>query len=178
MALKPTICKLTIDLSDIDRHVYDTLNLTVAQHPSETMERMMSRILCFCINSQEYLEFTKGLSAVDEPDIWAKSLDGQTSLWIDIGEPNPERIKKATRVASNVRVYSFNSKSEVWWNQNKDLLKKLKVSVYQFPWESIQALSELYERTMAFSVTISDDSCYISSERGECEVSWITLQTV
>ena len=66
MASNSTICKLTISLSDIDRNYYGSLNLTVAQHPSETIERMMVRVLVFCINAQERLEFTKGLSAVDE----------------------------------------------------------------------------------------------------------------
>ena len=93
MASNSKICKLTISLSDIDRNHYDTLNLTVAQHPSETVERMMVRILVFCINAQERLEFTKGLSAVDEPDIWARSLDDQLLLWIDVGEPSHERVK-------------------------------------------------------------------------------------
>ena len=83
MASNSKICKLKISLSDIDRNHYDSLNLTVAQHPSETTERMMVRVLVFCINAQEHLEFTKGLSAVDEPDIWARSLDDQLLLWID-----------------------------------------------------------------------------------------------
>ena len=100
MALKPTIYKLRISLSDINRNFYDALNLTIAQHPSETLERMMARILAFCINAQEHLEFTKGLSAVDEPDIWVKSLDDQITLWIDVGEPAVDRIKKASRISS------------------------------------------------------------------------------
>jgi uncharacterized protein YaeQ len=65
---------------------------------------MMVRILVFCINAQEHLEFTKGLSAVDEPDIWARSLDDQLLLWIDVGEPAPDRIKKASRIAKEVKV--------------------------------------------------------------------------
>ena len=114
MASNSKICKLTISLSDIDQNHYDTLNLTVAQHPSETTERMMVRILVFCINARERLEFTKGLSAVDEPDIWARSLDDQLMLWIDVGEPSIDRIKKASRIAKEVKVYSFNRKSKPW----------------------------------------------------------------
>lgn len=108
MALKPTIYKLKITLSDSDRNYYDTLNLTIAQHPSETLERMMARVLVFCLNAQEYLVFTKGLSAVEEPDIWARTLDGRISLWIDVGEPAVDRIRKATRLSPAVMVYSFN----------------------------------------------------------------------
>ena len=111
MALKPTIYKAKINLSDINRNIYQALSLTIAQHPSETLERMMVRVLAFCLNADENLTFTKGLSAVEEPDIILKSLSDSTMLWIDVGEPSADRIKKATRIAEVVKVYSFNSKS-------------------------------------------------------------------
>lgn len=176
MALKPTIYKLRITLADIDRDYYETLNLTVAQHPSETLERMMARVLAFCINAQEDLSFTKGLSAVEEPDIWARTLDDRISLWIDVGEPTLDRIKKATRLASAVKVYTFNSKSDAWWAQGGAKLGELTASVYQFPWQSMQALAALLKRTMDLSVTITDDTAYVSAGTGECEVSWGALQ--
>lgn len=176
MALKPTIFKFKISLSDLNRNYYDTLNLTVAQHPSETPERMMVRVLAFCINAQEHLTFTQGLSAVDEPDIWAHSLDGQLALWIDVGEPAADRIKKATRLAQAVKVYSFNSKSNAWWAQNGAQFNKLEVDVYQFEWGKIEALARLLQRTMDLSITITGDSAYIAAESGECEVDWRVVQ--
>lgn len=136
----------------------------------------MVRILVFCINAQEHLEFTKGLSAVDEPDIWVRTLDDQIAFWIDVGEPAVDRIKKATRLASAVKVYSFNSKSDVWWNQTREKFGRLGVSVFRFQWESIQTLAALLQRTMHLSVTITGDSAYIATEAGECEVSWEPLQ--
>lgn len=176
MALKPTIYKLNIALSDLDRNHYETLNLTVAQHPSETLERMMVRVLAFCINAEEHLTFTKGVSAIDEPDIWKHTLDGQLALWIDVGEPAADRIKKATRLAQTVKVYSFNSKSQAWWTQNQESFNKLSASVFQFQWENIQALAALVQRTMSVSVTISEHSAYVASDLGECEVLWVPLQ--
>ena len=176
MASGSKICKLKISLSDIDRNHYDTLSLTVAQHPSETTERMMVRILVFCINARENLEFTKGLCAVDEPDIWAHSLDGQLLLWIDVGEPSVERIKKASRIANEVKVYSFNRKSIPWWEQGRDKFSQLKASFYRFEWQSIQSLAALYQRTMQLSITITGDSAYVATGLGECEVSWLTLR--
>ena len=175
MASNSKICKLTISLSDIDRNHYDTLNLTVAQHPSETIERMMVRVLVFCINAQERLEFTKGLSAVDEPDIWARSLDDQLMLWVDVGEPSIDRIKKASRIAKETKVYSFNRKSKPWWDTGREKFTELNASFYRFEWESIQALARLQQRTMQLSVTISADSAYIATESGECEVAWVAL---
>ena len=177
MALKPTIYKLRIALSDINRNYYDTLNLTLAQHPSETVERMMVRVLAYCINAQEQLTFTKGISEAEEPDIWARTLDDQLMLWIDVGEPAAERIKKATRIAPTVKIYSFNSKSNVWWQQGQAKFKGLAVSVFQFQWKDVQTLATLAQRTMELSVTITDDSAYVATQTGECEVAWVTLQT-
>ncbi|VAW44899.1 YaeQ protein [hydrothermal vent metagenome] len=177
MALKPTIYKFNIALSDLNRNYYDTLHLTVAQHPSENSERMMTRVLAFCLNAQENLTFTKGLSAIEEPDLWIRSLDDQLLLWVDIGEPAVDRVKKATRLARATKVYSFNSKSTVWWEQNKNKLQRLNVSIYQFQWQDIQSLASLVERTMECSVTITGNSAYIATALGECEIPWHELKS-
>ena len=175
MALKPTIHKFSISLSDLERDYYDSLNLTVAQHPSESAERMMVRMLAFCLNAQERLVFTKGLSETEEPDLWVKSLDDQIELWIDVGEPGLDRLKKASRQSQQTKVYSFNSKSPTWWQQLQLKRSKLPVTVYAFDWHSIQQFAGLLERTMVLSVTITGESAYIATERGECEVSWQQL---
>jgi len=178
MALKPTVFKFNIALSDLNRNVYDSLNLTVAQHPSETVERMMARVLAFCMNAQERLVFCRGLSASEEPDLWARTLDDRIALWIDVGEPAVERIKKATRISSAVKVYSFNAKakSDVWWQKAREKFKPLNVSVTRFDWPRLQALAQGVTRTMTFSVMISEDSAFVSTAQGEYEVPWITLQ--
>ncbi len=170
MALKPTIYKFSVSLSDLDKNYFDTLNLIVAQHPSETIERMMARTLALCLNASERIEFTKGLSTPEVPDIWEKSLDDQFLTWIDVGEPAFERIKKACRQANNVKVYSFNSKSDIWWKNEKVGYLSLKAEIFQFPWGEIQALAKLVERTMEYSVTISDNTLYIATEKGEAEI--------
>ena len=178
MALKPTIFKMTINRSDLNNDVYDSFNLTVAQHPSETVERMMARVIALCFYSQEeFITFTKGLSNVDEPDIWAKSLSDEFLLWVDMGEPAFERIKKASRLAKSVSIFSFNSKSDVWWRQGENDFSTLKnLSVFQFQFEQIQQLAKLVKRTMELSITISGESTYIATELGECEVTHSVLQ--
>lgn len=176
MALKPTIYKIKIDLSNTDQGHYDNYPLTIALHPSETPERMMARVLAFCINAQEGLTFTRGLSAIEEPDLWSHSLDGQINLWIDVGEPRADRIKKSSHLASRVKIYSFNAKSDVWWQQEIKQKVSPKASVFQFDWDCIQALTLLLERTMNMAVIITDNSAYIATEKGECEVSWKELQ--
>lgn len=177
MAIKPTIYKQRIAVSDLERNYYDTLNLTIAQHPSETEARLMARVLAYVINTQERLSFAKGLSAVEEPDIWVREMDQQISLWIDIGEPAVDRVKKATRQAQQVKVYSFNTKTDVWWQQNQAKFGQLKASIYRFNATSIVAFAALLERTMDYSITITGDSAYIATEKGECEVDWEVLQS-
>ena len=175
MALKPTIYKLNISLSDLNRDYYDNIDLTLALHPSETVERMMARVVAFCINAQERLKFTKGLSEIEEPDIWLRTLDDQIAMWIDVGEPDVERIKKATRKAQSVKVYCFNSKSNVWWEQSRAKYEQLSAEVYRFEWSEIQALAALVQRTMPMSLMITGDSAYITIAEGQCEVSWKSL---
>jgi len=176
MAIKPTIYKFTIMVSDFNRDYYEALALTVAQHPSETTERMMVRVLAFCLQSQEGISFTKGLSAPDEPDLWVNTLDGQLMSWIDVGEPAVDRIKKATRRAQNTSVYSFNSKSDSWWLKHQNDLATLNVSVYQFQWEQVQPLALLVERTLSASLTISDHVIQFSTEKADCELTLKVLQ--
>lgn len=176
VAIKPTIYKARIALSDLNRNHYDTLSLTLALHPSETPERMMARLLAFCINAEEHLTFTKGLSDVDEPDIWSRSYDEQTMLWIDMGEPDFDRVKKSCRKARLVKVYSFNSKTDVWWSQGQSKFNTLPAAIYRFVPAEIAAFAALLERTMDLSVTITGDSAYIACEGGEVEVHWEELQ--
>lgn len=177
MALKPTIYKFGLSLSDLDREYYDSLNLTVALHPSETIERMMARVLAYCINAQERLSFAKSLSDTEEPDLWLKTLDDQIELWIDVGEPSFERMKKSARIAQRVKVYSFNTKSELWWQGVSNSLRNLPIDVYQFSWEAMAKLATIVDRGTEASITISEASAYIATGEGECEVGWTHLNS-
>lgn len=177
MALKPTIYKCEIALSDINRAYYGMLNLTIAQHPSETVERMVARMIAFCINASNDLQFGAGLSADKEPDILEYTLDNQMLLWIDVGEPSYERIKKASHRAKTVKVYSFNAKSQEWWRQTRNQYNQLSVAVFQFPWQQIQSLAALMQRTMKLSVTVIDDTALIVTDTCQQEIRWNVLQS-
>jgi len=176
VAIKPTIYKLRIALSDLEKNYYDSLNLTIALHPSETLERMTARVMAFCLNAQEGLNFTKGLSAIDEPDIWLKALDEKIELWIDVGEPAPDRIKKASRQSKQVMVYSFNSKSDVWWEQSKSKMAFDNVAVIRFNSQDITQLSSQVERTCEWSVTITGQTAFVATATGEVDVNWDVLK--
>lgn len=180
MALKPTIYKCNIALNDFNNDHFTQLNLVLAQHPSETLERMLTRILAFCLHSFENtdntLAFTKGLSAVEEPDIWQKSLDDQIQLWLDVGEPAFERLKKASRLAKQSYVYSFNAKSAVWWKQNQQQFSQLPLVVAQFDWSAIQRLAGFVARTMDWTVNLSDNNALVVLQEQQIEIPWQYLQ--
>jgi uncharacterized protein YaeQ len=178
VALKPVIYKLNLNLSDLNRHYYQSFNLTIAQHPSESDNRLMARLMAFCFEAEDDLSFTKGISEVEEPDIWARSLDDQIKLWIELGEPAPERVKKASHQCKAVRVYSFNTKSDVWWSQSANKFKALQANYYQFDAAEIDQLSSHLVRTMKWFVTISEESASVNTDSGECDISRHTLHSI
>lgn len=178
MALKPTIYKANVTLSDIDRHHYDDLQLTIAQHPSETLERMMVRLLVFCLNASAELGFTRGLSTPEEPDLWQRSLDGQIEHWIEVGQPEPDRVKKGANQAKRVSVYVFGKSADTWWQLNSASMQALpRVSVFKFAWADIQSLSQLASRTMDLSVSITECTLYVTAGEQTVEVPVSTLLT-
>ena len=95
MAVGSTIYKCNLNIANMDRHYYDEQSLTLAKHPSETDLRVMIRLIAYVLNADEALEFTRGISDDEAPDLWQKSLTGDIELWIDIGQPEEKRIKKA-----------------------------------------------------------------------------------
>src|SRR5690242_18259904 len=105
MALKATIFKADLNIADMDRDYYGDHALTIARHPSETDERMMVRVFAFARHAHERLQFTKGLSADDEPDLWQKSLSDEIELWIDVGQPDEKRVRKACNRSQRVALY-------------------------------------------------------------------------
>ncbi len=175
MALKPTIFKFDVALADMDRNCYESLALTVAQHPSETLERMMVRVLARCLHHHERLSFTRGLSENDEPDLWQHSLDGLIELWIEAGEPSLERLKKASRLADAVLVYSFNNRADVWWRQLEEKLPPGTATVCRFEWNQIRSLTSIIGRTAELSITINRPSIYVAGRAGETELILQTL---
>lgn len=180
MAIKPTIYKFKLSLSDLNHDYFDSLNLTLALHPSETKERMMVRLLAFCLHlhqdTNKLMAFTKGLSSIEEPDIWRKGLDEQLELWIDVGEPSVDRVKKSCRLAKQTFIYCFNSKANQWWKQSQTQFSTLPVNVICFDWTNIQAFSALLTRTLDLSVTLSGESAFIAAEHDQVEVNWQLLQ--
>ena len=144
MALNATIYKVELQISDMDRHYYATHALTLARHPSETDERMMVRLLAFALYADDRLEFGKGLSTEDEPDLWLRDLTGEIQLWIDLGQPDEQRIRKACGRARQVVVIGYSGRgAEIWWEKNgAGLLRAKNLSVIDIPSPAVTALAE------------------------------------
>ena len=158
MALSSTIYKVELQVSDLDRHYYQTHTLTVALHPSETRQRMMVRILAFALNASEHLEFTKGLSTDEVPDLWEKALTGDIQHWIEIGQPSARRVKKACNRSERVSIYTYSGHSaEVWWQQNqKDFSRQPKLRIINLPTGQISDISQNIARSISLHCTIQE----------------------
>ena len=158
MALKSTVVKAELQISDLDRHYYATHNLTVAQHPSETDERLMVRLLVFALFAEERLEFGRSLSQDDEPDIWLKELTGEIDLWIDLGQPEEARIRKACGRARRAIVVTYSGRSaDIWWEKNSNSLARSgNLTVIDIAAETVAQLTALMARTMRLNVMIQD----------------------
>jgi uncharacterized protein YaeQ len=108
VALSATIYHFEIDVSDVDRGVYQILDLRLAQHPSETMRYMLARAIAYCLFYDEGIAFSKGLSTTDEPALWVKDLQGNVTIWVDVGSPSAERLHKASKATPRVVVVTQN----------------------------------------------------------------------
>ncbi|MBN2691499.1 MAG: YaeQ family protein [Burkholderiaceae bacterium] len=171
MALKATIYKADVQVADMDRHYYADHALTIARHPSETDERMMVRVLMLALYAQDGIALTKGLFDVDEPEIWVKDLTGQIKLWIDIGQPDEVRLRKACGRAEQVIVVCHSSSCPVWWKQVEGKLGRLKnLQVFQLPAATSQALAALTARTMKLQCLVQDGSIWINTETASVAV--------
>ncbi|MBM4190315.1 MAG: YaeQ family protein [Betaproteobacteria bacterium] len=165
MALKATIFKIELQLSDLDRHYYQTHALTLARHPSETDERMMVRVIAFALHAHEALEFGKGLSSDDEPDLWRRDLTGAIEQWIEVGLPDEKRLRKASGRAAEVIVLNYGGRTaDIWWEQNQSALRKLnKLRVINLAADQTAALAALAEqRTLSLNAMIQDGEMHLS----------------
>lgn len=164
MALKATIFKAELTVSDTDRGYYATHALTIARHPSETDERMMVRLLAFAVHASDSLQFTTGLSTEGEPDLWQKSPSNEIDLWIDVGLPDEKHLRRACGRARQVVVYAYGGKKAgIWWARVGDALTRFdNLSIFQLPRAATSELAALAERGMNIACMISDGSIWLS----------------
>jgi uncharacterized protein YaeQ len=164
LALKSTIFKAELSIADIDRGYYRDHALTIAQHPSETNERMMVRLLAFALHAKDTLEFGRGLSAEDEPDLWRRDLTGAIEQWIDVGLPDERDVRKACGRAREVYVLAYGGRAvDLWWQGARERLDRQdRLAVSEVPIAASRALARLADRSMRLQVTIQDAHIFVA----------------
>lgn len=152
-----------MQLSDVDREVYESLQVTVARHPSETEERLVARLLAYALFYDPELTFTKGISAGDEPDLWVKGPDDRVLLWVEVGLPEADRIIKASRHVERAVLIACGRALPKWEQQHLPKLENVpNLSVIRFDQAFINGLSATLDRSINWSVTITDGNLYIN----------------
>jgi uncharacterized protein YaeQ len=167
MALKSTVFKAELQVADMDRGHYGTHALTIAQHPSENDERLMVRLLAYALHAvgeddEAPLAFANAMTDMDEPDLWRRSLVGETLLWIDVGQPDEKWLRKASHRSREVVLYTWGRTAALWWSQNQGTLERLtNLRVRLLPGEAGAELAALARRTMRLQCTVQDGTVWI-----------------
>ena len=171
MAANATIYKASLNIADMDRHYYAEHNLTLAKHPSENDLRLMVRLAAFVLNADEDLSFSKGISQDDEPDLWQKALDGEIKLWIDLGQPDEKRIRKACGRSERVIIYTYQEGSALaWWKQEEKTLKRFKnLCVINLKIDG--NIESLAHRSMTLQCNISDEELSLLDDEHSIQIA-------
>lgn len=166
MSPKSTVVKVELQVSDLDRHYYASHNLTLAQHPSETEARLMVRVLAFALHAEERLAFGGGLSTDDEPDLWRRDYTGDIEQWIELGQPEEARIRRACGRSREVVVVTYSGRSAgVWWERNGAALSRQpKLRVIDIDAADVEAVTALYQRSMRLTAMIQDGEVQLMSD--------------
>lgn len=163
MAQTATIYTLTIDLSDMDRGVYETLELRVARHPSETVEYMVVRILAYCLEYQEGIAFTEGVSSTDEPAVVVRDLTGRITGWIEVGMPDANRVHRGSKAAGRVAVYSHRDPRQVMAQfEGQKIHRSAEIPIRMFDRKIIEELAAILDRRTSMSISVTQGELYIS----------------
>ena len=160
-----------MQLADIDRGVYETLHTSVARHPSETEERLVARLLAYSLFHEDDLQFTKGVCVGEEPDLWAKGLDGRVRSWVEVGLPEPDRLIKASRHAGRVALLACGGALSYWERHHLPKVEKIaNLTVITLDHGFISRLVAFLERTITWEITITEGTLYL-------QVAGATLET-
>ena len=165
MALKATIYKALVNIADMNQAYYADHELTIARHPSENDERAMLRLLVWCLHADSQLQFTRGLSTDDEPDIWQKNLTGEIDTWIELGQPGEKRLRKACGRARKVFIYNYGARNaDIWWQQYQQKVQRFdNLAIFQIPTRASE-LTSMISRTMKLYCVIQDQQITMANE--------------
>jgi len=163
MARGATLYNFDIELADSDRHVYESLTLHVAQHPSESEPYLIARVLAYLLEFAEGIEFSRGVADPDEPTIAIRDRTGATTVWIDVGSPDAARLHKASKATGRVAVYTHKDPAQLLKQLAGEKIHRGEaLELYAIDRALISALVERLERRVAFSLSIADRELCLS----------------
>lgn len=163
MALTATIYNFDIELADSDRGVYESLALRVAQHPSESPEHLVARLLAYLLEYRDGIEFSRGVSDPDAPAIAVRDLTGRIQSWIDIGAPDAARLHKASKAAGRVAVYTHKEPAQFLRQLAGERIHRAEaLELYAIDRALVAALVGRLDRRLAFSVSVNERELYVS----------------
>jgi uncharacterized protein YaeQ len=163
VALTATVRRLKVQLSDVDRGVYELLDLRLAQHPSETDLFLVTRALAYCLCFAPGIEFGRGLSNVDEPALWIKTPDGRVDTWIEVGTPSAERLHRASKAAPRLCVFTQHDPQLIVREAQKTPIHRAKeIELYAPALPLLRALAERVERAMSWELSLSGGQLYVT----------------
>ena len=170
MALQATVYHLRIELSDVDRGVYESLDLRVARHPSESMAYLLTRVIAYALLYEEGIAFGKGLSTTEEPALWIKDLQGAVRAWIEVGAPSADRLHKASKAAPRVVVFTqHDPRVLVEEARTRPIHKVEQIEVYAIDPKLLEELEALTDRNARWTLLRNDGLLFVTV--GEKSVS-------
>jgi len=172
MARGATIYRAQLEISLVDRNVYASRTLSLARHPSETHERALVRALAYGLRFEEDLEFGRGVSAKDEPDLWSREGDGRPRQWVEVGQPEAKRLVKAARQSERVSLFVFGEGSDRWRASQLDATElPANISVARIGEDFIANLAGATDRQLRWSLTLSEGIVFLTSGEQSFETS-------
>lgn len=164
MAHKSTVYRATIELADTDRGLYTTLEARVAQHPSETAQRLVARLLAYGLCHDEDLEFTRGICEGDTPDLWIRDPDEKINHWIEVGLPDPARITKACKQSQQVSLFLYGNHRRRWEGMHlPSLISIPNLTLYGLESDLVDNLAQNMTRNIHWSLTRSEAILYVTT---------------
>ena len=163
MALSATVYHFQIELSDVDRGVYESLDLRIARHPSENMRYMLARTIAYCLCYEEGIAFSKGLSTSDEPPLWVKDLQGNLRVWVELGTPSAERLHKVSKASPRVVVFTqHDPRLLIREAQSRPIHKAEQIEVYALEPAFLERLGALTDRNARWTLLRNDGLLYVT----------------
>jgi len=152
-----------IELSDVDRGVYETLALRVACHASETPEHLLTRVLAYCLEATEGLSFGRGLAEPDEPALAVRDLTGALQAWIDVGSPDAARLHRAAKTAPRVAVYTHKDPQVLLGQLAGERIHRAEaIRIHSLDRALLAALAARLQRRMAFALAVNERHLYVT----------------